>query len=119
MTASGGGIGRTHEIADLHIGGADPSRKWRADDGVALLDLQIVQRGLIGLDGADQNIGLGLGIIEIDLGGGALADQVAVAPEIALRAFELRLILGEHALGLFDLGVDLARIERKQHIAFV
>src|SRR6266478_4908835 len=50
--------------------------------------------------------------------GGALADQVAEAPEIALRALELGLILGEHALGLFDLGVDLAGIESKQEIAF-
>ena len=86
--------------------------------GIALLDLQIVQCRLIGLDGADQNIGLGLGIVEVDLGGSALADQIAEAPDIALRAFEARLILGEHALGLLDLRVDLARIERKQHIAF-
>ena len=50
-----------------------------------------------------------LALSTIDLGGRALADQIAVTPEIALRAFELRLILGEHALGLLDLGVDLAR----------
>ena len=112
-------IGRTNEIADFDIGYADTSRKWRADDGVALLDLQIVQRGLIGLDRAGQNIGLGFGIIEVDLRGGALADQIAVAPDIALRAFELSLILGEHALGLIDLGIDLARIEGKQQIAFI
>ena len=58
------GIGGADEIADLHIGGADPSGERRADDGVALLDLQIVQCRLIGLDGADQNIGLGLGIVD-------------------------------------------------------
>ncbi len=89
------------------------------DRGVALLDLQVVQRGLIGLDGADQNIGLGLGVIEVDLGGGALADQVAVTPDITLRALELRLVPGEHAFGLLDLGVDLARVERKQQIALI
>jgi hypothetical protein len=98
---------------------AGPSRKWRADDGVALLDLQIVQCGLIRLDRADQNIGLGFGIIEVDLRGGALADQIAVTPDIALRAFKLGLILGEHALGLLDLGVDLTRVEGKQQIAFI
>ena len=119
MTASGASIRGPHEIADLHIGGADPSGKRRANDGVALLDLQIVQRGLIRLDGADQDIGLGLGVIDIDLRGGALADQVAVTPDVALRAFELGLILGEHALGLLDLGVDLTRVERKQQIALV
>jgi hypothetical protein len=112
------GIGRAHKIADFHVGRADPSRKRRADDGEAFLDLQIVQCGLIGLDRADQDIGLGFGIVDIDLRGGALADQVAEAPEIALRALELGLIPGEHALGLFDLGVDLARIEGKQQIAF-
>ena len=53
------GIGRAHEIADLHIGGADPARERRADRGVALLDLQIFQRGLIGLDGAGQDVGPG------------------------------------------------------------
>ena len=52
------GIGRPHEIADLDIGGADPSRERRADHGVAFLDLQIVERRLIGLDGADQDVGL-------------------------------------------------------------
>ena len=119
MTASGASIGRTHEIADLDIGGADPSRERRADRGVAFLDLQIVERGLIGLDGAGQDVGLGLGVIDIDLRGGALADQIAVAADVALRAFELGLILGQHALGLFDLGVDLARVEREQQIAFV
>ena len=113
------GIGRPHEIADLHVGRADPSRERRADDGEALLDLQIVERGLIRLDGADQHVGLGLGIVEVDLGGRALADQIGVTPKITLGAFELRLILGEHALGLFDLGIDLARVEREQHVAFV
>ncbi len=109
MTASGASIGRTHEVADLDVGRADPARERRADQGVALLDLQIVQRRLIGLDGADQDVGRRLGVVEIDLGGRALADQLAVATEIALRAFELGLIPDKHAFGLFDLGVDLAR----------
>ena len=34
-------------------------------------------------------------------------------------AVELRLIPGEHALGLLDLGVDLARVEGEQQIALV
>ena len=113
------GIGRAHEIADLHIGGADPARERRADRGVAFLDLQIVERGLIGLDGAGQDVGLGPGVIDIDLRGGALGDEIVVAAQVALRALELRLVLGEHALGLFDLGVDLAAVEREQQIAFV
>ena len=113
------GIGRTHEIADLHIGGADPPRERRADHGVAFLDLQIVERGLIGLDGAGQDVGLRPGVVDIDLRGRALADQIVVAAQVALRAFELRLILGEHALGLLDLRVDLAAVEREQQIAFV
>ena len=113
------GIGRAHEIADLHIGGADPPRERRADRGVAFLDLQIVERGLIGLDGAGQDVGLGLGVIDIDLRGRALADEIVVAAQVALRALELRLVLGEHALGLLDLGVDLAAVEREQQIAFV
>ena len=77
--------------------------------GVALLDLQIVERGLIGLDGGVQDIGLGLGVIDIDLRGGALGDEIGVAADVALRAFELRLVLGERALGLLDLRIDLAR----------
>ena len=113
------GIGRSHEISDFHIGRADPARKRRPDDGVALLDLQIIQRRLIGLDGADQDFGLGLGVIDIDLRGRALGDEIVVAAEIALRALELGLVLGERPLGLLDLGVDLARVERKQQIAFV
>ena len=60
----------------------------------------------------------GLGVVEIDLGGGALADQVAVAAEVALRALELGPVLGQHALGLLDLGVDLAGVEREQQVAF-
>ncbi len=119
MTANGCGIGGADEIADFHIGGADPSRERRADAGVALLDLQIVQRGLIGLDGADQDIGLGLGVVDADLGGGALADQVVEALDVTLRALELRLILRQHPYGLLDLGVDLPRIEGKQQIALV
>ena len=87
--------------------------------GIALLDLQIVQCGLVGLDGADQDIGLGLGVVDVDLGGGALADQVVEAFQVALRAVELGLILREHALGLLDLGVDLAGIEGEQQIALV
>ena len=68
---------------------------------------------------AGQDVGLGLGIIDIDLRGGALADEIVETAKVALRALELRLVLGEHALGLFDLGVDLAAIEREQQIAFV
>ena len=113
------GIGGTDEISDLDVGGADPPRERRANHRVAFLDLQIVQRRLVGLDGADQDIGLGLGVIDVDLGGRALADQVAVAPEVALRAFELGLILRQHPLGLLDLGVDLAGVEGEQQIAFV
>ena len=113
------GIGRPHEIADLHIGGADPPRERRADHGVAFLDLQIVERGLIGLDGAGQDVGLGPGVVDIDLRGRALADEIVVAAQVALRALELRLVLGEHALGLLDLGVDLAAVQREQQIAFV
>ena len=72
---------------------------------------------MIGLDGADQNIGLGLGVIDIDLGGRALDDEIGIAPEVALRALKLRLILGQHALGLLDLGIDLTCIEREQQVA--
>ena len=32
---------------------------------------------------------------------------------------KLRLVAGQDALGLFDLGVDLAAVEREQQIAFV
>jgi len=38
---------------------------------------------LIGLDGADQDIGLGLGVVDIDLGRSAFADQVAEAFQVA------------------------------------
>ena len=62
---------------------------------------------------------LGLGVVDVDLRGRALGDQIGVAPHVALRALELRLVLGEHALGLLDLGVDLAAVEREQQIAFV
>ena len=119
MTASGCGVGRPHEIADLDVGRADPARERRADQGVALLDLEIVERGLIGLDGRRQDVGLGLGVVDIDLRGRALADEVGVAAQIALRALELRPVPGERALGLFDLGVDLARVEREQEVALV
>ena len=113
------GIGRAHEIADLHIGHADPPRERRADRGVAFLDLQIVERGLIGLDGAGQDVGLGPGVVDIDLRGRTLGDEIVVAAQVALRALELRLVLGEHAFGLLDLGVDLAAVQREQQIAFV
>ena len=102
------GVGGTHEIADLDIGSANPAGKRRADQSVALVNLQIVQRRLIGLDRGDQDIGLGLGVVDVDLRGGALADQIIVAPKIALGTLELGLILGERAFGLFDLGVNLA-----------
>ena len=112
------GIGRADEIANLHVGDADPPRERRTDQGVAFLDLQIVERRLIGLDGAGQDVGLRLGVVDIDLRGGALGDEVVEAAEVALRALELRLVSGEHALGLLDLGVDLAAVQREQQIAF-
>jgi hypothetical protein len=114
-----GRIRRAHEISDLHIGHADPAGKRRADHGVALLDLKIVERSLIGLDGAGQDVGLRPGIIDIDLRGGALGDEIGEAAEVALRSLELRLIPGQNPLGLFDLGIDLAAVEREQQIAFV
>ena len=62
---------------------------------------------------------MGFGVIDIDLRGRALADQIVVAAQVALRAFELGLVLGEHTLGLLDLRVDLAAVQREQRIAFV
>ena len=113
------GVGRTHEVADLDVGGADPARERRAEKGVALLNLQIVEHGLIGLDRRIEDIGLGLGVIDIDLRGRALGDEIGVAAQVALRAFELGLVLGERALGLLDLRIDLPRVEREQEVALV
>ncbi len=67
-------IRRPHKVADLDRGRADASADRCLDLGVALLDPEIVQIGLIGLNGRDGGVGGGLGVVDVDLGGGALAD---------------------------------------------
>ena len=83
------------------------------DQREALLNFEIVERRLVRLNCPGEDIGLRLGIIDIDLRRRALADQVAVAFQIALGTGKLRLIACERPLRLFDLCVDLAGVERE------
>ena len=110
-------VGRTHEVADLDVSGTDATRDRRADDRVALLDPQVLQLKLVGLNGAAQRIHLGLGVVDVELRRGALADQFAVALEVALGAGELSTVTCQRAFGLRDLRIDLPGIQHEQNIA--
>ena len=63
--------------------------------------------------------GLGLGVVEIGDRRRVLRDQLGVAADVALGAFELRLVARDVAFGLEDLRLDRAAVERDQEIALL
>ena len=112
-----GDIGGTHEIADLDRRGAHAAVDRRADGAEAKLDLEIIQRGAVGLDRGAENIGLRLGVIEIDDRRRTFGDEIGKARDVAFGAFELRLVARNDAFGLRDLRPELAVIEGEQQVA--
>ncbi len=73
------GVGLAHEIADLDGGRADAAGDRRGDGAIAELDFEIFEQPGVGLDGGAEDVGLGLGVVEIDHRRRALGDQIGVA----------------------------------------
>ena len=73
----------------------------------------------VGLQRRREDGGLGLGVVEIGDRRRALRDQFGVALEVALGAFKLRLVARDVALGLQDLRLDRAAVERDQEVALL
>ena len=67
--------GRT-KLPTFTLAGADAAGNRRADFGEVQLDLQIFQRRAVRLRGRARDIDLGLRVVERDLGGGVLGEQV-------------------------------------------
>ncbi len=91
----------------------------RGHGAKAALYLEVFEQALARLDGGAEDVGLRLGVVEIDHRRGVLADQLGIAADIALGAGELRLIARQAALGGLDLGVHHPAIEREQLVARV
>ena len=108
-----------HEIADLHRRRADAAVDRCGDGAIAELNFQIFQQALVGFDGRGVDLGLGLGVIEIDHRGCVLGDQVGVADDVAHSAGKLRAVAGDGALGLRDLRFDGAAVEGEQGVALL
>ena len=89
------------------------------DGAIAELDFQIFEQALVGFDGRAEDVGLGLGVVEIDHRGGALGDQIGVARDVALGAGELRAVARDSAFGLRDLRLDGAAVEGEQQLALL
>ena len=70
-------------------------------------------------DGRGVDLGLGLGVIEIDHRGCVFGDQVGVADDVAHSAGKLRAVAGDGALGLRDLRFDGAAVEGEQGVALL
>ena len=119
MVASGATIGRPHEIAHLHRGHAGASGDRRADRAVGQLDLEVLDLGRGRARGGAPDVDLGPGVVELDLRGRVLGDQLGVALKIALVLLELRLGADQHRLQVADLRLDGAAVEREQQVALL
>ena len=86
---------------------------------VAELDLEALERGLVGIGERARDVDLGLRVVEGDDRGGVLGDQFGVARDVALRLLELRLGAGDHRLDALDLRLDRAAVEDEQHVALL
>ena len=80
-------------------------------------DLQIADRGGVADDGRARCRGGRLGVVEVQHRGGGARDEVGVARHVALRLFELRLVLGELRLRHRELRLRLPVVEREQRVA--
>jgi hypothetical protein len=117
MVAIGTVSAERTKLPGFHGGLTDPAADWGPDAAIAQLNLEIVQRREIGLDGGAKGFGLRLGGIDIGLGRGALRGQLRIAPQIAFRACQLGLVAGESALRLRNLRFKRAAIEGNQQVA--
>ncbi len=83
---------------------------------VALDSQQLELRG-VGFDRGGEDVDLGLGVVERHHGGRVLGHQRLVALDVTRGLLKLRLGAVEDALGLPDLRIDRAMVEREQHVA--
>ena len=110
-------VGLARVVADLDVRHADAAGDRRADEREVALDPQQLELRGVGFDGGGEDVDLGLGVVERDHGGRVLGHQRFVALDVARGLLELRLRAVEDALGLANLRIDRAMVEREQHVA--
>ena len=109
-------VGLADKVADLDGSHADATGDGSADRAIAELDVKVFQLPGIGINGGAPERHLGPRVVERDLGGGVLGDELGVAGNIAFGLLELRLRSLEQPLHLPDLGLQRAAVEGEQGI---
>ena len=114
-----GGIGRVHDVARVHQADAGAPGKWRGDAGVLKLCARVVDQPAVDLQLRLQLRHQRMLRVEYLLADQVLRRQRRVALQVMLGALQLRGILGLHAGGLVERGLQRPRVDLGQEIAFL
>ncbi|MCY1396858.1 hypothetical protein D9M71_118430 [compost metagenome] len=113
----GGGVVGRHQVADVQLTQAHATGDGCADPGEFKVEFGIVDRCLIGLDRALELADQRFGGVQGLLGNTVFTVQAAIALDIDLGVFQLRLILQQGAFGLQQGVLVWARVDFGQQVA--
>src|SRR5712664_755310 len=108
-----------NNIARVHQAQADASRDGRSDAAVAELELGVVNRRLVNLDGPFELTDRSLLRVRLLLGDNPCFVKRVETGRVRLGVVELGRVARELPLGLFELHLKRARVNLSQHVALV
>ena len=107
------------DVSGIDQAHADATVARRGDGGVFELRLRGLDRGVVGRDRGLELIDLGLLLVDDLLRGDVREHQRLRAREVLLGRGELGLVLRLLGLGLVERGLEQARVDLRQHVAFL
>jgi len=108
-----------HDVSGIDEAHAHASIVRRGDGGVVEVGLRGLDHRLVGVDHGAELIDLALLLVDDLLRGDVRFDQRVGALEVLARRDELRDVLRLFRLGLVERGLEQARVDLGQHVAFL
>ena len=108
-----------HDVAGIDEADAGDAGRGGLDRGVVELELRLVDRGLVDLDGAGELADLRLVLLDLLRGHQLLRLEALVALEVQLVRLELGLVAREGALGGEELHAKRARIDLRDDVTLL
>ena len=105
------------QVADRVLGTADASGEWRLDLGIGQIEHRLLEGGLLALEIAARLALLGLGLVELLLGGRLPPDQLSLPVDLKIGELKRGLGAGDGGLDLVDGCLVLTLLQHEEQIA--